>query len=321
MFLVPVEGEEPHARPEADELPGPHAPLRLASCGATASCRSATPRLDAAPQRARRHAARPPPRPARDPGRRAHLLHRGAGRRPRSTAASSSRGYLYALFGVDAARRALDPAREQARHRRGVGLQPRASSQAALERHGIPYEVGEGEGTFYGPKIDLHMDDALGRSWQMGTIQARRADAAPLRAHLHGRRQRRAHAGRDPPRAARLARALHRHPHRALRRRASRSGSRRCRCGCSRSASATTRRRRAARAARRGLSASTSTTRDETLGKRIRDAELEKIPYVVVYGDRESDEALAVRERGGEQSTKSARRAAGGVRAAELATL
>jgi len=45
--------------------------------------------------------------------------------------------------------------------------------------------------------------------------------------------------------------------------------------------------------------------RDETLGKRIRDAELEKIPFVVVYGDRESDEALAVRERGGGQSTKS----------------
>jgi threonyl-tRNA synthetase len=43
--------------------------------------------------------------------------------------------------------------------------------------------------------------------------------------------------------------------------------------------------------------------RDDTLGKRIRDAELEKVPFVVVYGDRESDDALAVRERGGEQST------------------
>jgi threonyl-tRNA synthetase len=45
--------------------------------------------------------------------------------------------------------------------------------------------------------------------------------------------------------------------------------------------------------------------RDDTLGKRIRDAELEKVPFVVVYGDRESDEALAVREHGGEQSTLS----------------
>jgi len=41
----------------------------------------------------------------------------------------------------------------------------------------------------------------------------------------------------------------------------------------------------------------------ETIGKRIRAAELEKIPVTVVYGDRESDESLAVRERGGEQST------------------
>jgi len=45
--------------------------------------------------------------------------------------------------------------------------------------------------------------------------------------------------------------------------------------------------------------------RDETVGKRIRDAEVEKVPYVIVYGDKESDEALAVRKRGGEQSTLS----------------
>jgi threonyl-tRNA synthetase len=43
--------------------------------------------------------------------------------------------------------------------------------------------------------------------------------------------------------------------------------------------------------------------RDETLGKRIRDSELEKVPYTIVYGDRESDDSLAVRERGGGQST------------------
>jgi len=44
---------------------------------------------------------------------------------------------------------------------------------------------------------------------------------------------------------------------------------------------------------------------DETVGKRIRNAEVEKIPFTIVYGDKESDEALAVRERGGEQSTRS----------------
>jgi threonyl-tRNA synthetase len=44
---------------------------------------------------------------------------------------------------------------------------------------------------------------------------------------------------------------------------------------------------------------------DDTVGKRIRNAELEKIPFVVVYGDKESAESLAIRERGGEQSTLS----------------
>jgi threonyl-tRNA synthetase len=44
---------------------------------------------------------------------------------------------------------------------------------------------------------------------------------------------------------------------------------------------------------------------DETVGKRIRNAEVDKIPYIVVYGDKESDEALAVREHGGKQRTVS----------------
>jgi len=43
---------------------------------------------------------------------------------------------------------------------------------------------------------------------------------------------------------------------------------------------------------------------DDTVGKRIRNAEVDKIPYVVVYGDKESDEALAIREHGGGQSTR-----------------
>jgi threonyl-tRNA synthetase len=45
--------------------------------------------------------------------------------------------------------------------------------------------------------------------------------------------------------------------------------------------------------------------RDDTVGKRIRDAELEKIPYTLVFGDKESDDSLAIRERHGVQSTKS----------------
>lgn len=43
--------------------------------------------------------------------------------------------------------------------------------KAALERIGLPYVVNEGDGAFYGPKIDFHLQDSLGRTWQCGTIQ------------------------------------------------------------------------------------------------------------------------------------------------------
>jgi threonyl-tRNA synthetase len=46
---------------------------------------------------------------------------------------------------------------------------------------------------------------------------------------------------------------------------------------------------------------------DDTVGKRIRNGELAKIPFVIVYGDKESDESLAIREHGGDQSTLSLR--------------
>ncbi len=41
----------------------------------------------------------------------------------------------------------------------------------ALEELNLPYEVNEGDGAFYGPKIDFHLEDSLGRTWQCGTIQ------------------------------------------------------------------------------------------------------------------------------------------------------
>ncbi len=41
----------------------------------------------------------------------------------------------------------------------------------ALEAKGMPYKVNEGDGAFYGPKIDFHLKDCLGRTWQCGTIQ------------------------------------------------------------------------------------------------------------------------------------------------------
>jgi len=46
-----------------------------------------------------------------------------------------------------------------------------AALEEALRRAGLPYRIGHGEGTFYAPKIDVHCTDALGRSWQLSTLQ------------------------------------------------------------------------------------------------------------------------------------------------------
>ena len=43
--------------------------------------------------------------------------------------------------------------------------------KGALEKLGLPYIINEGDGAFYGPKIDFHLEDSLGRTWQCGTIQ------------------------------------------------------------------------------------------------------------------------------------------------------
>ncbi len=43
--------------------------------------------------------------------------------------------------------------------------------KGALEALGLPYIINEGDGAFYGPKIDFHLEDCLGRTWQCGTIQ------------------------------------------------------------------------------------------------------------------------------------------------------
>jgi threonyl-tRNA synthetase len=191
-------------------------------------------------------------------------------------------------------------------HRLGTDEQwdhAEAALEQALRRHEMEYVVSPGEGTFYGPKIDLHMTDALGRSWQMGTIQL--DYQMPMRFGL-------TYMGADN----------HEHNpvviHRAL------LGSLERFIGILtehyggafplwlapvqiRILPVGESHREHARAVAEKLSEFRVEVddRDETVGKRIRDAEVEKIPYVVVYGDRESEESLAVRERGGEQSTKS----------------
>ena len=175
----------------------------------------------------------------------------------------------------------------------------------AVERQGIPYRVAEGEGAFYGPKIDFFMDDALGRPWQMGTIQLDaqmpqrfgltymgpdNVEHTPYVVHraLFGSLERfigiliEHYGGAFPlwlaPVQVRILPVgeAHREDAHAV----------------------------AERFAAEGIRVEID-GRDETVGKRIRDAEIEKVPYVVVYGDRESKDALAVRERGGEQSSQS----------------
>ena len=43
--------------------------------------------------------------------------------------------------------------------------------RSALDDMGLPYVINEGDGAFYGPKIDFHLEDSIGRTWQCGTIQ------------------------------------------------------------------------------------------------------------------------------------------------------
>jgi len=215
-------------------------------------------------------------------------------------------GYLYDRLGVRELAHAELSTRpdnklgtdEQWDHTEGV-------LRTALERQGIPYQLMAGEGAFYGPKIDLFMDDAMGRAWQMGTIQldgqqperlgckytgADNQEHTPWVIHraLFGSLERfvgiliEHYAGAFPfwlaPVQARVLPVAEDH----------------------RGAADALRDRLSAEGYRADVDA-----RDETLGKRIREAELEKIPFVVVYGDRESDDALAVRERGAGQSTLS----------------
>ncbi len=178
-----------------------------------------------------------------------------------------------------------------------------AALEEALRLNEIPYTIAAGEGAFYGPKIDLFMDDALGRKWQMGTIQLdsqmpsrfgltyvgtdnTEHELYVVHRALYGSFERfigiliEHYAGAFPfwlaPVQLRVIPVGEAH-----------------------------------RPAAHDLAAKLEDyrvevdERDETVGKRIRDSEVEKIPVVIVYGDKESDESLAVRERGGEQSTKS----------------
>ena len=88
----------------------------------------------------------------------------------------------------------------------------------ALEENHLEYTVEKGEANFYGPKIDQMVQDSLKREHQLGTIQLDFQQPAKLRADLCQRAQRRIDSGGDSSRDLWFARALRRHPDRALRR-------------------------------------------------------------------------------------------------------
>jgi threonyl-tRNA synthetase len=177
--------------------------------------------------------------------------------------------------------------------------------RSALERRGIAYDLNEGDGAFYGPKIDLHMTDVLGRSWQMGTIQL---DAImPQRFEL---------TYMGPDNTEHTPYVIHRALLGSLERfigiliehyggafpfwlspvqvRVLPVGE-----GHLEPALGIVERLRDA-----GYRVDVGEP-TETIGKRIRSAELEKIPFTIVFGDRESEQSLAIRERGGEQTEES----------------
>ena len=128
---------------------------------------------------------------------------------------------------------------------------------------------------------------------------ARLPDARAVRPEIHGRRQRRAPPGRDSPRHLRQPRALHRASWSSTSPARSRCGWRRSRWWCCRSPTGTpiTPGRSLAALEAAGLKAEVD-DRQEKVNYKIREAQLQKVPYMLVVGDREAaDRAVAVRSR------------------------
>ena len=95
---------------------------------------------------------------------------------------------LYALFGFDDVRVELSTRPEKSI---GTDEQWETAERAlaqALEEMGREYKLNPGDGAFYGPKIDFHITDALGRSWQCGTCQLDFFMPERFEPHLHRRR-------------------------------------------------------------------------------------------------------------------------------------
>ena len=203
---------------------------------------------------------------------------------------------LYARFGFDDVRVELSTRPEKSMGTEEQWAKAEAALTEALERQGREYELSPGDGAFYGPKIDFHITDALGRSWQCGTCQLdfqmpERFDLSytgaddeqhrPVMIHraLLGSMERFAgiliehYGGRFPawlaPVQAIVLPVADRH------------------LGYAEKVAAELR--------EAGVRVEVD-ERSESVGRKIRDAELGRYPYMLVVGDREeSDGAVAVR--------------------------
>jgi threonyl-tRNA synthetase len=203
---------------------------------------------------------------------------------------------LYARFGFEDVRVELSTRPEKSMGSEQQWAKAEAALTEALDRQDREYELNPGDGAFYGPKIDFHVTDALGRSWQCGTCQldfqmperfdlsyvgADDAARRPVMIHraLLGSMERFAgiliehYAGRFPvwlaPVQAIVLPVSDRHNDyggRVL-----------------------------AELREAGLRVEAD-DRSESVGKKIRDAELGRYPYMLVVGDREQEAgAVAVR--------------------------
>ncbi len=210
-----------------------------------------------------------------------------------------------------AAAGALDPPREADRHRGDVGPRRGGAAERRSTSRGLEYEINEGDGAFYGPKIDLHMTDAIGRSWQLGTVQldyvmperfdltytgADNADHRPVMIHraLMGSFERfigmlvEHYAGEFPvwlaPVQAIVLPVADRHIEYANEVKAELGDFR-----------------------------VEVDERTESIGRKIREAELRKIPFMLVVGDREVEERTASvrRHKEGDQGARVRGRAQG----------
>jgi threonyl-tRNA synthetase len=203
---------------------------------------------------------------------------------------------LYERFGFDDVRVELSTRPEKSIGTPQEWENAEAALREALESQGREFQLNPGDGAFYGPKIDFHVTDALGRSWQCGTCQVdffmpERFDLSytdpddeqqrPVMIHraLLGSMERFAgilvehHAGRFPvwlaPVQAAVLPVADRHLEYAQ--------------------------RVAAELREAGVRVETD-ERSESVGKKIRDAELSRHPYMLVVGDREQEAgAVAVR--------------------------